>query len=163
MSLRPFAEWVDSHAWSTALHESLYMYPLIETTHVLSLMLFVGTIAMVDLRMLGLVFKRIPISTVTQRILPYTMVGFVIIVATGILLAYAIPVRTYHSIWFRIKVVMIIIAGINAWHYHWRIERDNYNWDTLSKPPIRVQLTAHFPCFPGLSLFLQSDDCVQLV
>ena len=54
MSLRFVAEWLDSTAWSTALHESLYMYPLIETTHVLSLMFFVGTIVVVDLRMLGL-------------------------------------------------------------------------------------------------------------
>ncbi len=144
MSLRFVAEWLDTHAWSTALHESLYMYPLIETTHVLSLMLFVGTIAVVDLRMLGLVFKNVEISTITSRVLPFTLIGFVIIVTTGILLFYAIPVRTYHSIWFRIKVIMIILAGINAWYYHARIERDSYNWDQASRPPWRVQLTAAF-------------------
>lgn len=147
MSLRFVAEWLDSTAWSTALHESLYMYPLIETTHVLSLMFFVGTIAVVDLRMLGLVFNQVPISTITRRILPYTLFGFVVIVTTGLLLFYAIPIRTYHSIWFRVKVVMIVLAGFNAWHYHTRIERDNYNWDDLPKPPWRVRATAAFSLF----------------
>ena len=53
MSLLWFAEWLDTHEWSTALHESLWAYPIIESTHVLSIMWFVGTIIFVDLRLLG--------------------------------------------------------------------------------------------------------------
>ena len=142
MSLRWFADWIDTHSWSTALHESLYMYPLIETTHVLSLTLFVGTLAIVDLRLLGLAYRSTPISTITRNVLPWTLVGFVIITITGVLLFYAIPVRTYHSIWFRIKVVMIIAAGVNAWIFHYRVSRNQVLWDTAPKPPKTVRVSS---------------------
>ena len=137
--MRGFAEWLDTHAWSTALHESLYMYPLIETTHVLSLTLFAGTIFIVDLRLLGVSFKTLTVSEVTSRVLPWTVVGFVVIVSTGLLLFYAIPIRTYHSVWFRIKVTFLIIAAINAWYFHSKVQRDHYSWDHLRTPPPKVR------------------------
>ena len=108
---------------SIALHESLYMYPLIETSHVLSLCLFVGTLVMVDLRLLGVSFRGISLPEMSERILPYTLVGFIIMVITGVLLFYAIPVRTYQSLFFRIKVILLIVAGINALIFHLRMRR----------------------------------------
>ena len=144
MSLRWFAEWLDTHSWSTALHESLYMYPLIETTHVLSLTLFVGTLAVVDLRLLGFAYRNTPISQLTSTILPWTLVGFVIITVTGVLLFYAIPVRTYESVWFRIKVLMIIAAGINALYFHYRVSKNRILWDSAPKPPRAVRITSGF-------------------
>ncbi len=140
--MRWFAEWLDTHAWSTALHESLFLYPWIESTHVLSLMLFVGTIFIVDFRLLGIAFRDVPVSQVTSRILPWTVFGFVVSVATGLLLFYAIPIRTYHSIWFRIKVVLLVVAAINAWVFHRRVSRRRTYWDSDAKPPVAVRLTA---------------------
>ncbi len=60
MSLLSFLEWLASTTWSIALHESLYMYPLIESTHVLALTLFVGLAVMLDLRLLGLTLRTVP-------------------------------------------------------------------------------------------------------
>src|SRR5437870_1445985 len=88
--------------WSIALHESLYMYAITESTHVMSIMLFVGTISMVDLRLLGLSYTKVPVSQMLSRILPWTIAGFVLLAVTGLLLFLAIPIRTYHSIWFRL-------------------------------------------------------------
>lgn len=124
------------------MHESFYMYPVIETTHVLALTLFVGTLFVVDLRMLGYAFRLTPVSTVSGTVLPWTVVGFVIMFVTGLLLFYAIPVRTYHSVWFRIKVIMIVLAAINALHYHYRISKNRVLWDNAPKPPKSVRLTA---------------------
>ena len=140
--IHDFATWLDSHAWSTALHESLWVYPLVESTHVLTLMLFVGMLAMVDLRMLGLAFRQTPVSEMTARLLPWSVAGFVISVATGVLLFYAIPVRTAHSVWFRVKVVLLIVAGINAWVFHRRVSRDRERWDSQPKPPLDVRVAA---------------------
>ena len=127
--IHDFAAWVDTHAWSTALHESLWVYPLVESTHVLTLMLFVGMLAMVDLRMLGVAFRDTPVSELTSRLLPWSVAGFVIMVGTGVLLFYAIPVRTAHSVWFRVKVVLLIAAAINAWWFHRRVSKDRERWD----------------------------------
>ena len=140
--IHDFATWLDSHAWSTALHESLWVYPLMESTHVLTVVLFVGMLVMVDLRMLGFAFRDTPVSEMTSRLLPWSVAGFVIMVVTGTLLFYAIPVRTAHSVWFRIKVVMLILAGINAWWFHKRVTQDRERWDSEVKPPFGVRLTA---------------------
>ena len=62
MSLLPFSEWLAGTSGSIALHESLFMYPLIESVHVLTLCLFVGLTMMMDLRLTGLALKRVPVS-----------------------------------------------------------------------------------------------------
>ena len=56
-ALLALAHWFDTHAWSTGLHESIYMYSWIETTHVLTLMVFLGMLVVIDLRMLGMAFS----------------------------------------------------------------------------------------------------------
>lgn len=142
MSLLRFAEWLDTHAWSTALHESFYMYPWIESTHVLTLMLFAGTLIVVDLRLLGVAFRDVPVSEMTGRMLPWTVAGFVIMVMTGMLLFYAIPVRTYQSLWFRIKVVLLVIAGVNAWMMHRKIMDNRDAWGSTPVPPKGARVSA---------------------
>ena len=59
--------------WSIALHESLYMYAITESIHVMSIILFVGTIAMVDLRLLGISYNKVPVSQMLSRMLPWTV------------------------------------------------------------------------------------------
>jgi uncharacterized membrane protein len=135
VSILSFLEWLASTEWSIALHESLYMYPLIESTHVITLGLFVGTAVMLDLRLLGWSFTNIPISEFTRRVLPWTRAGFIIMVATGVLLFYAIPVRNYQNIFFRVKMVMLAFALINIWYFHSRTERGVAAWDTAATPP----------------------------
>jgi hypothetical protein len=135
-------EWLASTRWSIALHESLYMYPLIESAHVLTLGLFVGLAVMFDLRLLGLTLKRVPVSEYTSRVLPWAKVGFVVMVITGALLFYAIPVRTYQCIFFRLKVAMLILAGINVWVFHSRVERRIADWDLAPVPPWAARVAA---------------------
>ena len=140
MSLLPFCEWLAGTPWSVALHESLYMYPLIETTHVLSLMLFVGSVSFVDLRLLGLVFRDLPVSELTARLLPWAFLGFAIAATTGALLFYAIPVRTYTSIFFRIKVIMLLTGVVNAALFHRHVARGSASWDADPRPPRRARV-----------------------
>ena len=114
MSLLPFCEWLARTEWSIALHESLYVYPLVETAHVLSLLLFVGSIIFIDLRLLGATLREAPVTEVTSRILPWTFAGFAVAVVSGALLFYAIPVRTFLSIFFRIKVLLLFVFQLRA-------------------------------------------------
>ena len=135
MSLLSLCEWLASTEWSIALHESLWIYPLVETAHVLSLLLFVGTVSVVDLRLLGWLFREAPVSELTARLLPWTAAGFALAVASGALLFYAVPVRTYQSVFFRIKVSMLLVAGANAALFHLRTRRSAPAWDRAPRPP----------------------------
>lgn len=129
-------------SWSEALASSLNFWGLLEGTHVLSLMLFAGTIFVVDLRLLGVTFKRTPVSVVSDRVLPLTIFGLLIMIATGVALFYAKPLLYYHNIWFRAKLVFLAIAAINIMIFHFRVQRDMTGWDNLPRPPIKVRASA---------------------
>jgi hypothetical protein len=138
----PFLEWLASTRWSIALHESLYMYPLVESAHVLTLCLFVGFAVMLDLRLLGFTLRAVPVSEMLDRVLPWTKVGFVVMMVTGALLFYAIPVRNYQNIFFRIKILMLLFAGLNVWMFHWRVERRIADWDLDPVAPRGARVAA---------------------
>jgi hypothetical protein len=152
MSLLGFCEWLAGTRGSIALHESLYMYPLLESAHVLTLCLFIGTAVMLDLRLLGLTLRRVPVSELFERLLPWTSAGFAIMVVSGALLFYAIPVRTYQSIFFRIKVIMLLLAALNVWVFHRKTERSMSEWDLAPVTPrgARVAATLSLVLWAGI-------------
>ena len=141
MSLLPFCQWLAATPGSIALHESLFMYPLVESAHVLTLCLFVGMSLIWDLRLLGVMLPNVPMTTMTRKVWPFMLVGFIIMSISGVLLFYAIPVRSYQNVFFRLKVIMLILAGLNAWVFHNTASRTVDQWDT-TRPPIRARRAA---------------------
>jgi hypothetical protein len=135
MSLLPFCQWLEKTPWSIALHESLWVYPIVESVHVLTLCLFLGMAVMFDLRLLGLVLRRVPVSQVASQLIPWMFAGFALMLASGALLFYAVPVRTYLNIFFRIKLAMLALAGLNAWVFHRTIYRQVAEWDLAHVAP----------------------------
>jgi hypothetical protein len=135
MSLLSFCQRLAETRGSIALHESLYMYPLIESVHVLTLCVFVGMSVLLDLRLLGFTLRQVRVSEVTDRLLPWMQAGFAVMVITGALLFYAIPVRSYQNIFFRIKMITLVLAGLNAWAFHIGVHRRAAEWDLDRVPP----------------------------
>jgi len=148
MSLLRFCDWLANTQWSIALHESRWEYSIVESVHVLTLCLFLGMAVMLDLRLLGLTMRRAAVSEVVKQLLPWTLAGFVLMVISGSLLFYAIPVRTYQSIFFRAKVLMLISAGLNVWLFHSTTYHKVSEWERDPVPPKRARMAA------GLSLAL---------
>jgi hypothetical protein len=133
--MRGFLEWLGSTPWSVRLLESFWVWPLLESAHVLSIALFVGTAMMMDLRLMGVSFGGMRASDFTNRLLPWTRAGFVVMVVTGLLVFYSNPVRYYHNIFFRFKILLMVVAGLNVWLFHSRIHRRVAEWDLLASPP----------------------------
>ena len=131
-----------AQSWSEALLGSPNFWGLLEGTHLLALTLFAGTIFLVDLRLLGVTFRRTPVSVISERVLPMTVFGFAIMVATGLALFYAKPLVYYHNIWFRLKLVFLAVALFNIVFFHVRVQRNISEWDTLAKPPTKVRVGA---------------------
>jgi hypothetical protein len=142
VSILTFLQWLADTPWSIALRESLYLWPLVESTHVLTLGLFVGTTVMLDLRLLGLAMRRVPVSDVTGRLLPWTRAGFAIMAATGLLLFFATPVRNYQNVFFRVKVILLVLAGLNVWLFHGRVRRRVGEWDLDAVTPRAARVAA---------------------
>ena len=135
-------QWLGETPWSIALHESLYVWPLVESTHVLTLAIFAGTAVMLDLRLLGLAMTHVPASEFTRRLLPWTRRGFAVMVITGLLLFYATPLTYYHSLFFRIKVALLILAAANIWYFHARTHEGIAAWDLTERTPRAARVAA---------------------
>ena len=136
------AIWLSETMWSIALVESLYMYPWIESAHVLSICFFIGILLFVDLRLMGVAFNKLPISEMNKKVLPWSLFGFGLMMLTGFLLFYAIPVRSYQNIFFRFKVILILVAGLNAFLFHRQMKLEGMNWDEGKSIPKSVHLKA---------------------
>jgi hypothetical protein len=130
-----FFERLSESSWSVALHESEIAYSIIESSHVWSLCLFFGLTVMFDLRLLGWTMRKVPVSEFANRVLPWTIAGFVVMVISGTLLFYAIPLRSYQNLFFRGKVIMMLLAGLNVWLFHSRVYPGVIKWDLDPIPP----------------------------
>lgn len=140
--------WLEDTGGSVALHESIWVYPIVESVHVLTLCLFLGMTVMIDLRLLGANFTATPVSQVYRRLAPWMMSGFAIMVVSGALLFYASPVKTYLNIFFRLKMTFLVMAGLNVIVFHFTTSRTMPRWDVEERPPLRVRLAG------GVSLVL---------
>jgi uncharacterized protein DUF6644 len=135
MSLLAFFEQLAESPWSVSIHESEIAYSVIESIHVWSMCLFFGLAVMFDLRLLGWTMRKVPVSEFSRRLLPWTVVGFVVMVISGTLLFYAIPVRSYQNIFFRFKMILLLLAGLNVWIFHSRVYPGVVTWDAERIPP----------------------------
>jgi hypothetical protein len=140
MSPLAFFGWLADTSWSVDLHESQYAYPLIESIHVWTMAVFFGSVVMFDLRLLGVTMRRVPASEVVDRLLPLTIAAFVIMLISGTLLFFAIPLRSYQSIFFRFKMLLLLLAGLNVWIFHSRVYPKVATWDVDGVPPRGAKL-----------------------
>ena len=137
-----FAVWLDGFEWSTATHESYYMYNWVESTHVLTLMVSLGVLFLIDLRMLGIAFPNVPSTQIARRLNLPMWIGFGVAITTGLLLFYAIPVRNSQSLWFRVKLVLLVCAGINAYLLHKRMNESGSSWENDAVAPKQIRTSA---------------------
>jgi len=152
--LLDFAQWLGAQSWSVGLHESFYMYNWVESTHVMTLILSLGMLVLIDLRMLGVWMTSVPASKIAARLDKPMMIGFGVMVITGFVLYLGIPIRTTQSLWFRIKVILLIAAAINAMLFRRHMEASVNTWDLDPVPPTRTRIGA------ALSLALWSGVVV---
>jgi hypothetical protein len=143
-SLLSFFQRMGDSSWSTGLHESRYAYDLIESVHVWALCLFFGLAVLFDFRLLGWTMRSVPVSEVARRLLPWTVVGFVIMVISGTLLFSAIPLRSYQNIFFRAKMIMLLLAGLNVWIFHSGIFKRVQTWDADETAPKAARVAGAF-------------------
>ena len=81
--------WMNDSGIGTGIRESIWFFPAVEATHVLSLALSAGVLLWFDLRLMGWGMKHQPISHVHKQIMPVAFVGFLIMFVTGVLLFWS--------------------------------------------------------------------------
>jgi hypothetical protein len=127
--------------WGTAVRENTWLFPTIESVHVLSLVLVVGSIMVVDLRLLNIASRQRSVKELTDEVLPWTWTAFVCALITGSLLFSSSAIR-YTGIWqFDAKMCMLVLAAINMGIFHLGAFRSVAQWDRHPvKPPLAAKL-----------------------
>ena len=130
-------------SWSQALNNSQNLWNLFEGTHVLTLMFFAGTIWIIDLRMMGVAFRNVPFSRLNDKVLPITMMAFGMMVFTGLVTFFGRQPATfyYHDVWFRLKMIFLVLASINIFWFHFKVQTSQAEWDAMPTPPTKVRIS----------------------
>jgi hypothetical protein len=146
MPIASWCQWLQNTSLSTAIRQSDLLFPLIEGSHILALSLSVGLIMILDLRFLGLAFPAEPVSRIMKQVIPWSLLGFSVMLITGLLLFMTQAEKAYGNTFFRIKLLLLLLAGLNALYYQLRFYPKMREWDTAVRTPVGVQVCA------GLSL-----------
>lgn len=110
MSLLPFFEWCEDTAVGHAIRDSLWLFPVIESVHLLALALIGGAILLVDLRLLGLGLRSQPVARLARDAQPWLIGGLVVMLSTGVLLFLSESIKCYYSPPFWNKMTFLLLA-----------------------------------------------------
>jgi len=110
MSLLPFFEWCENTAAGEAIRGSLWLFPVIESVHLLALALIGGAVLVLDLRLLGVVLRRQPVARVARDAQPWLIGSLAVMLPTGMLLFLSESKKCYYSDAFWVKMTALALA-----------------------------------------------------
>jgi uncharacterized membrane protein len=135
MAIDAFLKSVEATRFATTIRDSIWMFPIIESIHVISFTLVVGTIAVIDLRLLGLASAQRSFQRMSSEILKWTWAAFIVTVATGLTMFTTNAQIYYHNPFFRAKMVLLVLAGVNMAVFELTAGRTIHNWDKAPSAP----------------------------
>jgi len=144
----PLNIWIVSTYW---------LWPVLEIIHFTGLSLLLGGLIIIDLRIVGHFRTLSPV--VTHKFLPAVLVGFGLNFITGVLFFYGDPLRYAVNIGFQIKMLLVVLAGLNALLYYWKINPLVHSWNSNTESP-RI---AKFVGYTSLSLWTAVLLCGRLI
>jgi hypothetical protein len=146
MTLQSFWQSLETSAVGTYVAESAWAFPTIESAHVIALVTVVGSIAVMDLRLLGLASRSCAVTLMSRDTLPWTWGAFVLAAITGALLFVSNASGYAGSVYFQLKMVLLVLAGLNMAAFHLFTWRSVTNWDSDCAVPLGGKIAG------GLSL-----------
>ena len=135
MTIPDVLSWLEGTPLAILIQESRFGFPIIVGVHILGLMLSVGTLLWADLRMLGVALQRLPLSQVYRGLAPWFLIGFAMMFASGLTLFATYATLAYTNFYFRLKMLALVLAGLNALVFHLLTERRSAEWDAAPRPP----------------------------
>jgi hypothetical protein len=131
----PYIAWLGDTRVSTFIRDTKWCFPAIELVHLFGIVTLLGTMLAFDLRLMDVWLRRWPVSTLMKGLLPWTWTAFAIMVCTGMGLFISDPLRFFYNTSFRIKLALILLAGVNALVFQLAAFRTLDQWDLNIKTP----------------------------
>jgi hypothetical protein len=158
-TLMAFAERLEATALGTYIAESRYLFPAIEGVHLIGLSIAVGLLFITDLRLAGLILKNVPAGRVLKQLRPWVLGGFASIFLSGGLLFFAEATELVSNPAFRIKVIFIALAGLNAAYFEFVTARK----PALEKNSLELPGSVRFAGLASLTLWSLVIVCGRLI
>lgn len=144
-----WAETLEYSALGTAIAESRYAFGLIECAHLLGLAVALGLLLVIDMRLLGWTLRTMPVARLMAQLRPWMLGAFGVVFASGVLLFWSAAARMVASPAFAIKLVLLVLAGINALYFELSVGR---RLDTV-KPEAAAPARARMAAAASISLW----------
>ena len=141
MHVLHFCIWLQHTAVGTAIRTSAWLFPLIESFHIVGLAFLIGAVIRLDVRLLGFHAKT-SVTEVSRAVLPWTWGGFALAVVTGSLMFSSEAEGLYSNKAFRLKLVMLVLLGINTAVFELLTRRNIHRWDVDHATPVAAKFTA---------------------
>ncbi len=132
---------LEATPFGAAIRESLWLFPAIETVHLLGMAVLVVMIAAFDLRLLGLALRAASVQDLAGRLFPWAWAGFLIQVITGFLLFSSEATKMAVNPAFRLKMLLIVLAGLHALAFRVVASRRMPSWNVTTPTPILAKLS----------------------
>ncbi|HSU89519.1 MAG TPA: DUF6644 family protein [Terriglobia bacterium] len=142
MSVTDVLTALESSHLADRIRISLYLFPLLESFHVLGLATVFGTIAIIDLRLLGLASTRRPFTRIASDVLKWTWAAFALTATTGFLMFITNADVYYHNFFFRSKMALLALAGLNMLIFELTAGRSVHAWDKDKSAPRAARAAA---------------------
>lgn len=135
-----FCKSLEHTGWATAIRDSSWLFPIIETLHIFGIISLVGSTSILDLRLMGFTFRDESVSKLAKRFLPWAWFGFIVQVVTGLLMFASEAVKMYGNWAFQMKMLLILVAGLNAAVFHALAYQSVNKWDHEPVAPMSARV-----------------------
>jgi hypothetical protein len=134
-------DWIERTPLAVAMRQELWLYPCVEIFHIFGIVTLVGSIAMLDLRLLGL-SRSLPVRQLARHLLPWSWGALLVIVPTGSLMFMAHATEFIDNSAFVLKLTLIFAAALNAAAFHLGPFRSVAQWDSGMATPAAARIHA---------------------
>ena len=135
--------WLESTGIATAMREWTWLYPIVEICHILGFVVLVGAAFLFDLRLLGF-SPRLPVTHLASHLLRWSRMSTAVVLPTGFLMFMTNATKMAENPVFRTKLILIVLAGINALAFRFWTSSGAEHWDVDKSAPLAAKLSAMF-------------------
>jgi len=140
MDFDRFLNWLQGTPVAVAIRENELLFPWIESFHVLTIVLVVGTILIVDLRLIGVASRNRAVTVLMRDVLPCTWTAFLVAAITGSLLFSSNAPKYTHNFYFQAKMALLVLTGCNMVIFHLIGTREIAHWGAAARTPVAAKV-----------------------
>ena len=142
MTILELCHSIQQTGWATQFRQADFFFPLVEGTHILALSLSVGLVLMLDIRLLHWGFESEPVSKIMRQVMRWALPGFAVVFVTGALLFLAQAESVYTNSYFRVKMAMLVLLGVNAAIFQLKYYPEPFMWEKGGQVPAGARAVA---------------------